>query len=113
VELVKGINILNLTLILAMILSFFKVDKYISFIIVMFLAMILNNKTQKIIRKYLGDDKSIFQSKFFVIFAIILNVAFLVYFFIEKEYGLLVLLIVFLIGYSLWTKVMNRKSSNN
>lgn len=113
VELIKEINILNLTLIMATILSFFEINKYSTFIIVMLIAVILSNKIQKLIIKYVGENKSIFQSKFYVIFAVILNVSFLVYYFFEKEYGLLVLLIVFLSGYSLWMKVINKKSSIN
>lgn len=96
-----------------MVLSFLKINRYITFIIVMLIAMILTNKTQKIITKYLGNNKSIFQSKGYIIFAVFLNVICLVYYFFKKEYGLVVLLIIFLIGCSLWTKVKNKKSSNN
>lgn len=51
-----------------MLLSFFKINKYITFIISMLVEIILTKKAQKIVIKYLGNNKSIFQSKFYYIY---------------------------------------------
>lgn len=109
VELIKNINILNISIIISIVLSFFKINRYITFIFVMILGVALTTITQKIIIKYLGDNKSIFQSKFFIIFAIFLNIAFLLYYFFSKDYGMLISLSLFLFFYSLGRKIMNKK----
>lgn len=112
VELIKNINVLNLTLILTMILSYFNVNRYITFILVMLIALIITNVAQKIIVRYFGDNKSIFQSKFFVIFTIFFNVAFLVYYYLSKEYGMIILLTLFYICCLVGRKIINKKSKS-
>ncbi|AGF55452.1 lysylphosphatidylglycerol synthetase-like protein (DUF2156 family) [Clostridium saccharoperbutylacetonicum] len=97
-ELIRGINILNLTLILSMILSIMKINKYIVFVVVMLISTSLMKLTQKIIDKQLNGDKSIFQSKFFVFVSFIFNISFLVYFIYIKEYIMITLFSVLFIG---------------
>lgn len=77
----------------------------------MLIAIILAEITQRIRMKYLGDSKSIFESKIFVFFTISLNIGFLGYYLFVKEYGIFALLVLFLIGYSLWKKVTARKNA--
>ncbi|OOM80593.1 hypothetical protein CLPUN_12590 [Clostridium puniceum] len=112
VDLIRNINILNITLILTIGLSFLKINKYIIFILVMLIAVVLAEITQKTIVKYLGDNKSILQSKVFIFFTVFLNLAFLVYYFLKKDYEMVILLITFFCGYALWRKLMNRKSKD-
>lgn len=104
IELIKNINILNLTLILTIVLSSFKINKYIIFIIVMLITLMMTNITQKIIIRYLGNNRLIFQSKSFSVFVIFLNILFLAYCYFFKEYGMIILLIIFFICHFIWKK---------
>lgn len=112
VEAIRNINVLNLTLIFTMLLSYFNVNKYVSFILVMLIALIITNVTQKTIIKYLGNKKSLFQSKFLVIVTILFNMAFMAYYYLEKEYGMMILLVLFSLSCLIWRKIMNRKNYN-
>lgn len=112
VELIKTINILSLSIIIAFIFSVFNINKYIIFILVMIIGVLLSNFADKINAKYITNSNLIYQSKSLFFLGIFLDAACCVYYFLIKEYMILFLLILFLCLYSLYKKIININCKN-
>lgn len=102
---------LNLTLVFTLLLSFFKINKYINFIIIMLFGLLLVNLANKFFLKYIGKNESSFYNKFLSIFAILINILFIAYYLYIKEYALVILLVSFLLVCLLITKIISKNKN--
>lgn len=107
IQSIKTVNLLSVTLIIAHILAIANVNKYLAFIIVMFIIIILEAILQRLILKY--NDNLLIHRKFFIILYTIISIAFVAYYVLQKEWGIIFLLLIFQVIYIVFS--MKKKYS--
>lgn len=101
IQLIKMVNILSLTLIIAHVLTMIKINKYLAFIIVMFIIIILEAILQKLIFRYNGD--LLIHYKFFIVLSSIISILFIAYYVFLKEWGIIFVLLVSQVIYTVFS----------
>lgn len=98
------VNIINVTLLLSIILLYFRVNKYISITIILIASVILSLISQKWFVERFGDRNLIIKSKIYIMVTVILNIIILTYYVVVKEYILVGIIVIFYIIYRRWIK---------
>lgn len=109
INLIESINILNIALLIGMFLARLSINRYISLLLILVSCSILAYVSQKILIKKLGASYSLYKSKIFSIFAIILNIFMLAYYAVMKEYIIICIIVLFMVIYMLLLKSKGSK----
>lgn len=103
-DLIRIINILNISLLLGIFLSWLGINRYLVFIVMLFCCALLSYFTQKSFTSKYGLYNSLAGSTVFVIVIILTNVCLLAYYIFQKEYVFVSLFLVFFFCYSFFLK---------
>lgn len=108
-DIIRIINLLNITMIIGLIMDCLISNKYVVFIAVIILSTLLAYFSQIFFIKHYKTDAPLFKSKLSIAFSVIVNIFVLSYFFLIKQYILAMIFISFMVAYFIILKIIQKK----
>ncbi len=112
-DLVRIVNVLNLTLISGLFLFNTSINIYVSIVLVLVFCAILSNASRRIIQKKLNTESLISDGFVFSILSSVINILMLIYFLYVKDYINAAIFVSFFIVYYLIMRKTTGKTAKS